>query len=84
MKTLIQNNPRYTTLELTEMLKISKSTTLEHFPKLGYINCFDVWVPHDLTEKNLKNRIFIRDSLYKRNGETPYLKQVIFEDSDER
>ena len=41
-------------------------------------------VSRDLTEKNLKDRIFIRDSLDKRNEETPFLKQVIFEDSDGR
>jgi len=58
---------------------MSKSTIYEHFVKLGYINCFDVWVPHDLTEKNLMDRISIsiRDSLYKRNEKTPFLKQVV-------
>ena len=70
IKTLIENNPRYTTRELAEMLNMSKSTIHEHFVKLGYINCFDVWVPHDLTEKNLMDRISICDSLYKRNEET--------------
>ena len=48
---------------------MSKSTIHEHFVKLGYINHFDVWVPHDLTEKNLMDRISICDSLYKR-GDT--------------
>jgi len=47
---------------------MSKSTIHEHFVKLDYINRFDVWVPHDLTEKNLMDRISICDSLYKRNG----------------
>jgi len=64
IKTLIENNPRYTTHKLTKMLNISKSTIHEHFVKLGYINRFDVWyVPHDLTEKNLMDRISICDSL---------------------
>jgi len=43
IKTLIENNPRYTTRKL-EMLNTSKSTIHEHFVKLGYINCFDVWI----------------------------------------
>jgi len=51
IKTLIENNPRYTTRKLAEMLNMSKS--IIHFVKLGYLNRFDVWVPHDLTEKNL-------------------------------
>jgi len=75
IKTL--NNPRYTTCKLAEMLNMSKSTIHEHFVKLGYINRFDVWIPHDLTKKNLRDRISICDSLYKRNEETPFLKQVV-------
>ncbi|KOX74646.1 Histone-lysine N-methyltransferase SETMAR [Melipona quadrifasciata] len=80
IKTLIENNPRYTTRKLAEMLNMSKSTIHEHFVKLGYINRFDIWVPHDLTEKNLMDCISICDSLYKRNEETPFLKQVVTED----
>ena len=53
IKTLIENNTRYTTCKLAKMLNMSKSTIHEHFVKFGYINRFDVWVPHDLTEKNL-------------------------------
>jgi len=62
------------------MLNMSKSTIHNHFVKLGYINCFDVWIPHDLTEKNLMDRISICDSFYKRNEETPFLKQVVTRD----
>ena len=68
------------TRELAEMLKISKSTIHEHFVKLGYINRFDVWVHHDLTEKNLMDRISIYDSFYIRNEEIPFLKQVVTRD----
>jgi len=65
------------TRKLAEMLNMSKSIIHEHFVKLGYINCFNVWVPHDLTEKNLMDLISVCDSLYKRNEETPFLKQVV-------
>jgi len=74
IKTLIEYNPRYTIRKLAEMLNMSISTIHEHFVKL---NRFDVWIPHDLTEKNLMDRISICDSLYKRNEETPFLKQVV-------
>ncbi|XP_017795782.1 PREDICTED: histone-lysine N-methyltransferase SETMAR-like [Habropoda laboriosa] len=77
IKTMIENNPHHTTCKVGEMLNISKSTIHEHFVKLGYINRFDVWVPHDLTEKNLMDRISICDSVYKRNEETPFLKQLV-------
>ena len=42
IKTLIENNPHYTTRKLAEILNMSKSTIHEHFVKLDYINCFDV------------------------------------------
>ncbi|KAL6419693.1 hypothetical protein ACFW04_014569 [Cataglyphis niger] len=58
IKTLIENNLRYMTRKLAEMLNMSKSTIHEHF-------------------KNLMDRISICDSLYKRNEETPFLKQVV-------
>ena len=80
IETLVVNNPCYTTRQLAEMLKISKSTSHEHLVKLGYVNRFNVWVLHHLTEKNLMDRISICDSFYKRNEEIPFLKQVMTED----
>lgn len=44
IKLLIENNPRYTTRELAEMLQILKTTIHEYFGKLGYVNRFEVWV----------------------------------------
>ena len=77
IKTLIENNPRYTTGKLAEMLNMSKSTIHEHFVKLGYINRFEELVPHESTEKNLMDCISICDSLYKRNQKRLFLKQVV-------
>jgi len=39
-----------------------------------YINCYDVWVSHNLTEKNLMDRIFICDFLLKRNKNDPFFQ----------
>ena len=38
IKTLIENNWRYTTRELAEMLKILKTIIHEHLVKLDYVN----------------------------------------------
>ena len=46
IETLIENNQRYTTRETANMLKIAKSSIENHFHQLGYVNHFDVWVPH--------------------------------------
>lgn len=77
LKTLLDNNPRYTVRDLAEILKISKTTVHEHLVKLKYVNRYDVWVPHNLTEKNLIDRISICDLLYKRNENVPFLKQIV-------
>lgn len=55
IKTLTENNLHYT--KLAETLNLSKSTIHEHLVKLGYSNRYDVWVPHDLNEKNLLDHI---------------------------
>ena len=46
IETLIENNQRYTTQEIADILKISKSSVENHLHQLGYVNSFDVWVPH--------------------------------------
>ena len=38
--------------EITYILKIFKSGTENNFHQLGWVNCFDVWVPCKLSEKN--------------------------------
>ena len=50
IETLIENNQFYTTWEIANILKISKSSIKNHLHHLGYINCFD-WVLRKLSEK---------------------------------
>ena len=58
------------------MLKISMSSNENHLHQLGYVNHFDAWVPHKLSEKNLLDCISICDSLLKHNENFPFLKQM--------
>jgi len=37
----------------------------------------DVWVPHELTEKNILDRVMICESLLKLNSLEPFLKRVV-------
>ena len=77
IKKLIENNQRYTMRETADILKISKSSTENHLHQLGYVNCFDVWVPRKLSEKNLLDCISACDSLCKRNENILFLKQIV-------
>ena len=51
IETIIENNQCYTTQEIANILKISKSSAENHLHQLGYVNRFHVWVPHKLSEK---------------------------------
>ena len=48
-----------------------------HLKKLGYINRYDVWIPHNLNEKQLMIRVSICSSLLIRNKNDPFLKRTI-------
>ena len=76
-ETLTENKERYTTRETADILKISKSSAENHLHQLGDINCFDVWVPRKLSEKNLRDHISAGNSLLKRNENVPFLKQTV-------
>ena len=45
--------------------------------QLEYVKKLDLWVPHQLKEIHLTQRISICDSLLKRNEIDPFLKRLI-------
>ena len=51
IETIIENNLCYTTWEIADILKISKSSAENHLPQPGYVNRFDVCVPRKLSGK---------------------------------
>ena len=64
--------------DIANILKISKSSVENHVHQLGYVNCFDIWVPHKLSKKkNLLDCISACDSLPKRNEKVSFLKQIV-------
>ena len=44
---------------LADVLKISKSSVGNYLYQLGYVHCFDVWVPHKSGEKSLLGSISV-------------------------
>ena len=43
---------------------------------VGYVQKLDTWVPHELKEKHLTQRINTCDLLKKRNENDPFLKRL--------
>ena len=76
----MKNNQRYTAWEIADILRISKSSIENHLHQLGYVNHFDVWVPHKLSEKNHLDRISAYNSLLKCNENALFLKQIVMGD----
>ena len=73
IKTLTENNQSYTTSEIFDIFKISKSSTENNLYQLGYVNCFDVWVPHkQQQQQNFLDYISECDSLLKHNENVPF------------
>ena len=42
IETITENNQRYTTREIADILKIPKSSAENHLHQLGYVNRFDI------------------------------------------
>ena len=76
IETLIENNQHYTMWEIANILKISKSSNESHLHQLGYVNCFNVWVPHKLSEKTFLT-IIPHVILYLNIKKVPFLKQIV-------
>ncbi|GFV91901.1 histone-lysine N-methyltransferase SETMAR [Trichonephila clavipes] len=66
-------------LNITQELKIDHKTILNHL-RSWIQKKLDVWVPHQLTPKNMMDRISICEALAKRNEINPLLKRVVTED----
>ena len=63
IETLIENNQFYTTWEIANILKISKSSVANYLHQLGYVNRFNVWVLHKLSKKTFLT-VFPHEILY--------------------
>ncbi|KAL0852235.1 hypothetical protein ABMA28_000453 [Loxostege sticticalis] len=46
--------------DAAEELGIDHKTVLAHLKKTGYTKMLDIWVPHELIERNLMNRPFLK------------------------
>jgi len=70
-ETLIENSQCYTTWEIANLHKISKSSIENYLHQLGDVHHFDIWVPRKLSERNLLDHISTYNSLLKRNKNVP-------------
>ncbi|GFU01855.1 histone-lysine N-methyltransferase SETMAR [Trichonephila clavipes] len=62
---------------IAEDLKINHKIVSNHLHKVGFKKKLDVWVPHQVTPKNMMHRISICEALGKRNEIDPFLKRMV-------
>ena len=74
IKAIIDSDRHSTTREIAEKLHVSHLCIENHLKQLGYVQKLDTWVPHELKEKHLTQRINSCDLLKKRNENDPFLK----------
>ena len=76
IETLTENKQHYTMQEIANKLKTVKSSTENHLHQPGYVCCFDVWIPHKLSNKNPFLTIFLHVVL-QHNENIPVVKQIV-------
>ena len=77
MKAIIASNRHITVREIAKRLNVSHTTIENHIRCLGLVKKLDIWVPHELKEIHLTQRINICDTHLKRNAIDPFLKRII-------
>ncbi|XP_012059583.1 PREDICTED: histone-lysine N-methyltransferase SETMAR-like, partial [Atta cephalotes] len=76
----VERDKHVSIVEIVRQLGIDHKTVLNHLHKAGYKKKLDVWVLHELSVRNMMDRINICDTLLKRNEIEPFLKRMIIGD----
>ncbi|XP_046820280.1 histone-lysine N-methyltransferase SETMAR-like [Vespa crabro] len=74
---IIEVDRHVSSRSIAQELKIDHKTVLNHLHKVGFKKKLDVWVLHQLTTKNMMDRISICEALAKRNEIDPFLKRMV-------
>ena len=59
VKALLKEESRQTSRELTEKMNCDQKMIRNHLYSMGFAEKLGVWVPHELSENNKKNRLQI-------------------------
>ncbi|EFN80916.1 Histone-lysine N-methyltransferase SETMAR, partial [Harpegnathos saltator] len=68
MKAIIESNRHIIVREIAKRLNVSHRTIENHIRRLELVKKLDIWVPYELKEIHLTQRINICDTHFKRNA----------------
>lgn len=74
---LVENDRHLTTDEIGERLNVDRTTVADHLKRLGMVRNMDIWLPHELTERNLMDRVETCENLLRWNEQSPFLKRLV-------
>ncbi|CAK9832788.1 Histone-lysine N-methyltransferase SETMAR [Anthophora retusa] len=80
IKAIIDSDRHSITRDIAEKFNVLHTCIEKKLKMLGYVKKLDLWIPHQLKEIHLTQRISICDSLLKRNEIDPFLKSLIIGD----
>ncbi|GFV78218.1 histone-lysine N-methyltransferase SETMAR [Trichonephila clavipes] len=74
---IIEIDQHVSSRSIAQELKTDHKTVLTHLRKIGFKKKLHVWVPHQLTPKNMMDRISICEALAKRNEIDSFRKRMM-------
>ncbi|KAG6804639.1 histone-lysine N-methyltransferase SETMAR-like [Apis mellifera caucasica] len=77
VKAMLEQDPFLTTSEIAERLNSAQQTISDHIRKMKLVWKYSRWVPHELSQKNLDDRVVICTSLFARNKIESFLNRMI-------
>ena len=77
IRDLVEKSRSLTVQEMSNVLKIPKTTIHRCLKKMRMVSKLNVWVPHELAERNRLERSTACMSLLARNKHEPFLKHLV-------
>ena len=79
IRDLVEKSRSLIVQEISNVLKIPKTTIHRYLKKMGMVSILNVWVPHELTEWNRLERktLFACMTLFARNKHEPIVKRLV-------
>ncbi|XP_075862154.1 histone-lysine N-methyltransferase SETMAR isoform X2 [Microcebus murinus] len=77
LKAVVEANPSQPTRELAARFDVSIPTILDHLKQIGKVKKLNRWVPHELSERQKRNRLEACLCLLSRHKGEPFLHRII-------
>ena len=77
LHSVVEANPRMTQNDIAETLYSSQKTISRQMKAIGKVQKLGKWVPHDLSENNLMQRLEICTVSSSRQNREPFLDRIV-------